>query len=252
MSKILLGEMTREEARERFAVCDLAILPVGSLEQHGPHLPLSTDAFDALYVSEKSVEKVSDPKPVVCPPINYGVSGYHMDFPGTITLSPQSLEQIVYEIGESLFMHGIRKLLIINGHGGNVPALKCAAQQLNHDLDLFVSVNSGEAWAKERKELFKGKNDVHSGEYETSTTLANRGHLVQMDKAVNGEMNFPSKYMEFEGDNIVAFKCRFKEITPTGVCGDATKADKERGQKLWNAAIKNTAELIEDLKRMKL
>ena len=85
MNKILLGEMTREDAKERFAVCDLAILPVGSFEQHGPHLPLSTDAFDAIYIAEKSVEKVSDPKPVVCPPINYGVSGYHMDFPGTIT-----------------------------------------------------------------------------------------------------------------------------------------------------------------------
>ena len=249
---ILLGEMTRDEAKERIKECDVAILPVGSLEQHGPHLPLDTDAFDAYWLAQKVAKKVAPPRPVVCPPINYGVSYHHMDFAGTLTIEPATLSNLTYEIGISLVKHGIRKILIINGHGGNTPALNCTAQRLNDETNILVCVESGNITAKEQKRLFKTKNDVHSGEYETSTSLANREELVRKDRIRKPEMKFLSRHLEFEGKNVVPFKYRVKDISKTGVLGDPTKANKKKGEKIWNLTIDALVKVVEDLKKIKV
>lgn len=250
MKKYLLEEMTWEEAQDKFKETDIAILPVGSLEQHGTHLPLSTDAFDAYWVAKESVKKVSPPKPVVLPPINYGMSYHHMGFPGTISLAPETLISVVYDIGGSLFTHGVKKLIIVNGHGGNTPALTCAAQRLAYDKNLLVFIDSGEIASKERKEIFKTPNDVHSGEYETSTSLANREQLVQLDKAVKEQIEFPTPYFGWVAANRIPWTFKTDELSKSGVLGDATIASKEKGVKLWEAHTKNLAEVIEQIKKL--
>ncbi|MDY7032547.1 MAG: creatininase family protein, partial [Thermodesulfobacteriota bacterium] len=143
-TSFVLGEMTWPEAKKLFQKVDVALLPVGSIEQHGPHLPLDTDAFDAQYLAHRVAEACSDPKPMVLPPILYGVSYHHEDFHGTIGISPETLSQLAYEIGMSSAGHGITKLVIINGHGGNSPALHLAAQMINRDAHIFTCVDTGE------------------------------------------------------------------------------------------------------------
>ncbi len=113
------AELSWPEAEEKLKKVDVALLPVGAIEQHGPHLPLDTDAFDAEYLAKRVAEKCSNPKPFVLPLIPYGVSYHHDDFMGTISVSNETLSKIVYEIGINLARQGIKKLVIINGHGDN-------------------------------------------------------------------------------------------------------------------------------------
>jgi creatinine amidohydrolase/Fe(II)-dependent formamide hydrolase-like protein len=248
---VLLGELTREAARKRFEKCDIAILPVGSLEQHGPHLPLDTDAYDAYWFAQQVAIRVKTPKPLVCPPINYGISYHHGDF-FDISISPTTLTNMVYEIGVSLAKYGVKKLVIINGHGGNIPALKCAAQLLNRDFNMFVCVDTGDCASKEIRKIIKTRDDVHSGEAETSTTLAIRSHLVDTEKIpINTNMRFPSQYLHYTGDNVISAALKIKDISESGVLGMPSKASAQKGKKIWAAAIKNFTSFIEDLKRWK-
>ncbi len=140
----LLGELTWPEAQERFRQVDVALLPVGAIEQHGPHLPLDTDAFDADYLAKRVAAACTDPKPLVLPLIPYGVSYAHDDFSGTLTVSPDTMARLVHEIGVSVARQGITKLVIVNGHGGNAPALHFAAQMINRDAHIFTCVDTGE------------------------------------------------------------------------------------------------------------
>ncbi len=248
----LLGELTWPEAQSRLKEVDVALLPVGSVEQHGPHLPLDTDAFDADYLAVKVAEACSDPKPLVLPPIPYGVSYHHEDFSGTISVSPETLSHMVYEIGMSAARHGITKLVIINGHGGNGPALNFAAQMINRDAHIFTCVDTGETSDPDVNALVETPNDVHAGEIETSTSLAARPGLVKLDTARKCIPQFSSRYLNFTSRRRVNWYIHTARISPDGVLGDPTKASREKGERIWNLMIKPLVELVEDLKCMTL
>ncbi len=138
-----LGEVTREVAKKRFKQFPIAILPVGACEQHGPHLPLDTDAFDAYYLAVEGAKKVSSPKPLVLPTLSYGVSLHHLAFCGTVSITPQTLMNIVYEIAESLAEHKVKALLVVNGHGGNTASLSAAGQLIKHKLKMEYYLYEG-------------------------------------------------------------------------------------------------------------
>jgi len=139
----------------------------------------------------------SSPKPLVLPVIPYGVSYHHEDFAGTISVSNNTLSQMIYEIGMSTAQNGIKKLVIINGHGGNTPALKFAAQMINQDAHIFTTVDTGETSDRDIGKLSETSNDVHAGEIETSTSLATRPHLVDMQKARKFVPEFSIEYLNF-------------------------------------------------------
>jgi creatinine amidohydrolase/Fe(II)-dependent formamide hydrolase-like protein len=248
----LLGELTWPEAKKRFEEVDVALLPVGSVEQHGPHLPLDADAFDAQHLALKVAEACKDPKPLVLPLIPYGVSYHHEDFSGTITISPDTLSQLVYEIGMSGARHGITKLIIINGHGGNSPALHFAAQMINRDAHIFTCVDTGETSDPDIEALAETPNDVHAGEIETSTTLAVRPELVRLKSARKFIPRFSSRYLDFTSKRSVGWYARVAKISPSGVLGDPTKASPEKGKKMWDLMVKNLVELVEDIKSLSL
>ncbi len=248
----LLGELTWPEAQVRLKEVDVALLPVGSLEQHGPHLPLDTDAFDAFHLAKEVASACSDPKPIVLPLIPYGVSYHHADFSGTVTISPKTLSQLVYEVGMSAARNGITKLMIINGHGGNIPALQFAAQMINRDAHIFTCVETGETSEKDLLALTETPNDVHAGEIETSTTLAVRPHMVRHDKKKKFIPRFSSRYLNFSSKRSVDWYARVAKISPTGVLGDPTKASREKGEKMWALMIKHVVEFVEDLKNISL
>jgi creatinine amidohydrolase/Fe(II)-dependent formamide hydrolase-like protein len=248
----VLGELTWPEAKERFKEVDVALLPVGSIEQHGPHLPLDTDSFDADYLARQVAEACNDPKPLVLPLIPYGVSYHHEDFRGTMSISNDALSRLVYDVGMSAARNGINKLIIINGHGGNTPALKYAAQMINRDTRIFTCVDSGESSEPDISAITETPNDVHAGEVETSTTLAIRPNLVQLDKARKFIPHFSSRYLNFTSKRSVEWYARTAKISKAGVLGDPNKASQEKGKRIWAIMIKNLVEFVEDLKSMTL
>jgi creatinine amidohydrolase/Fe(II)-dependent formamide hydrolase-like protein len=248
----MLGELTWPEAKARLAEVDLALLPVGAIEQHGPHLPLDTDAFDADYLSRRVAEACSDPKPLVLPMIPYGVSYHHDDFKGTISVGNESLSKMVYDVGMACARNGITKLLIVNGHGGNTPTLQFAAQMINRDAHIFVAVDTGETSDVDMAELCETPNDVHAGEFETSTSLAIRPDLVRMDRAQPFVPDFSSRYLDFSARHRVEWYAQTVKISPTGVLGDPTKASAEKGRQMWKIMVANLVELVEEIKGLTL
>ena len=243
---------TWTEMEEKLKVMDTAILPCGSIEQHGPHLPLDVDYFDSVYLANKVAEACSSPKPFVLPPIPYGVAYHHEDFAGTVSISNHTLSALVYDIGKSLAKNGIKKLIILNGHGDNSPTLLYAAQMINRDTGIFVCVESGETSDVDLYDLIETPNDIHAGEIETSTTLAIRPQMVKMDKAINETMNFGSSYLDFTSDRGVAWFVRTKILSDSGVMGNPTLATIEKGNKLWEIMIAHLVRFVEEVKKSKL
>ena len=248
----LLGELTWPEAEARFKQVDVALLPIGAVEQHGPHLPLDTDAFDADYLARRVAEACSTPRPFVLPPIAYGVSYHHQEFAGTLSVSPETQARLVYEIGLSVARCGITKLVMVNGHGGNAPALHLAAQMINRDAHIFTCVDTGETSDPDIHELLDAPNDVHAGEIETSTTLAIRPDLVKMNQAPCMVPEFSSRFLDFTSKRSVGWYAYTKKISSSGVMGDATRATAEKGEKIWELMTRRLVELVEDLRDLSL
>jgi creatinine amidohydrolase/Fe(II)-dependent formamide hydrolase-like protein len=251
-SSYLLGELTWPLAKERLKTTDTALLPVGASEQHGAHLPLDTDTWDATYLADEVARRCSDPKPLVLPAIAYGVSYHHEEFPGTLSISPETLSRMVYEIGMSAARHGVIKLIIINGHGGNGPTLQYAAQMINRDAHIFTCVDSGETSDADIADITETPNDVHAGEVETSTALATRPELVDMSLAKKAVPRFSSRYLDFSSRLRIEWYAHTGKLSKSGVLGDPTKASREKGERYWELMIGHLVNFVERIKGMSL
>lgn len=252
MRSYYLGELTWCDVEKFLKAHNVAVVPVGSCEQHGPHLPLDTDAYDAFWLSLRAAEKAQCA--LVAPPIYYGVSLHHIDFPGTLTLTPQTLEQLAYEVGICLTKHRFKKILFENGHGGNTPALEAAAQRIKAETDAFVAIDTVSLIPDFIEKFIETPYDAHAGEFETSTTLANREDFVVKERISKPQLTLPkSKYAKIglkETGPKVSWAFRTKEISNIGVIGDPTKASKEKGEKAWKLAIERLADLLTELDKM--
>ena len=248
----LWEQMTWQEIEERLTKVDTAILPCGSIEQHGPHLPVDVDYYDVVYLATKVAEACGDPKPFVLPGIPYGVSYHHDDFKGTLSVTNDALARFIYDIGISLARNGIRKLIILNGHGDNAPTLNFAAQMINRDAHIFVCVESGETSDKDLDAMVDTRNDIHAGEAETSTTLALRPHLVKMDRAGDATQEFGSRYLDFSSTRGVPWYVRTMKISTSGIMGNPLKATAEKGTRMWEIMIAHLVRFVEDIKNSKL
>jgi creatinine amidohydrolase len=152
----------------------------------------------------------------------------------------------------NLASNGIRKLIILNGHGDNVPTLTYAAQMINRDAQIFVCVETGETSDGDIYALIDSKNDIHAGEIETSTTLAVRPEVVRTDKMIAETMHFGSAYLDYTSDSGVPWYVRTRKISNSGVMGDPTKATAEKGKKMWQIMIAHLVEFVEEIKKSKL
>jgi creatinine amidohydrolase/Fe(II)-dependent formamide hydrolase-like protein/7-cyano-7-deazaguanine synthase in queuosine biosynthesis len=245
-------KMSWVEIEERLKLVDTAILPCGSIEQHGPHLPVDIDYFDAVYLAKKVAEACSAPRPFLLPPIPFGVSYHHDDFKGTISISNNALSQLVYDIGINLAKQGIKKLIILNGHGDNAPTLNYAAQMINRDAQIFVTIDTGETSDDDISRLIETPNDIHAGEIETSTTLAIRPDLVKMELAKDTTLGFGSTYLDYSSARSVPWYVHTKRITETGVMGNPTKASAEKGKRIWEIMIAHLVSFVEEIKSRNL
>ncbi len=246
------GHLTWPQIDRYLKTVDIALLPVGAIEQHGPHLPLDTDTYDADYLAHKVAEACTHPRPLVLPAVAYGVSYHHSDFKGTLSIRNESLSSLIYDIGMSAAGNGVRKLVIINGHGGNAPALNYAAQMINRDAHIFVCVDTGETSDVDIDTLVETHNDVHAGEIETSTSLAVRPHLVRMGEALQEIPRFSSRYLDFSSQRGVSWYAYTEKISESGIMGNPLLADAEKGKKIWEIMIAHLTALVEDLKQMSL
>lgn len=243
---------TWPEIEEYLKTVDTAILPCGAIEQHGPHLPVDIDYYDAKYMAFEVAKACNEPKPLVLPAIPFGVSYHHEGFKGTLSVTNEALSKFVYDLGMSLAKNGVKKIIILNGHGDNAPTLSYAAQMINRDAGIFVCVDTGETSDVDVSNLIETPNDAHAGEIETSTSLALRPELVQMDKALDATLSFGSNFLDFDDKRGVSWYVRTHKISESGIMGDATKATAEKGKQLWNVMIKNMVAFVESIKNTPL
>ena len=181
--RILLSELTRVESRV-IAEDGLLVLPIGATEQHGPHLPVGTDAMGAEHVARAAAHVLGDQFPIAVAPTQwYGSSPHHIPFGGTMSLSADTLLRVLMDLGRSLARSHFRRLFIVNGHGGNHELIAVAARDLALEEDIEVGACSW--WALASDELVAagaldiGRLPGHAGAFESSIVLALDPSLVR-------------------------------------------------------------------------
>jgi len=242
--KVLLHEMSWAEAKEYFTKNTIAILPVGSNEQHGPQNPLGTDHLIAKAIAEETAKRAG----VLClQVIPFGVSSHHKQFWVTIYISPKTFKNYVKETCLALNYYGVRKIVIVNGHGGNLYALMEMARELR-EKGIFTSVFQWwEAANKLFPDLFKPEERRHAAAEETSLNLALHSHFVDIDRAVDEE---PRKHRaQAEG---ITLPLNTVDYTSSGVFGKSTSASAEKGRVVFEAVVKELVEYVKLLKKTKI
>ena len=243
----LLEEMAWPEAQEALKSARLGLIPVGSLEQHGPHLGMASDAVLS-YEFTKSLAEAVHPKAVMTAPIAFGVSAHHMAFPGTVSIRPDTLIALAEDIGLSLSRHGITHVLFINGHGGNRDALGVATERLRfeHGVKAAHCLWPMLGWA-EGMQAASSTRVGHSCEFEVSIAMHLSPQHVKADRLGEGE--FIDTPLRHTGPLGVVVPRPFDEITANGAFEGAPKARPELGVIIVAAALGRLIEFIEDFLR---
>jgi len=241
----ILPEMTWPEAKEALAQARVALVPVGSFEQHGPNGTFEVDTGRA-YAFGKLLAARTYPDTLLAPAINLGVSYHHMNFPGTITLRPETFMAAVHDVVWSLQQHGVERFLILNGHGGNIASLGVAIVKLREELGVKVAWTSFTSLGREvLLENVTSEIHGHACEGEISQALFLAPHTVRREALAPGEVKgYPYRHLG-EVRNL-AYAYRFDEITANGALGDATKATVELGQAVVEAALVKAVEFLQD------
>jgi creatinine amidohydrolase len=240
----VLPEMTWPEAKEALARAELVLVPVGSFEQHGPHGTFELDTGRAVGFGRLLATRLY-PRVLLAPAVNLRVSYHHMNFPGSITLRPETFMAVLYDLVWSLQRHGIEKFLILNGHGGNIPALGVLIVKLREALGVQVAWTSFTSLAKEViQKRVTSDSKGHSCEGEISQAMVLAPHTVRSELLSPGEFKgYPYANLG-EGYNLAA-PYRFDEITSNGALGDATLASEELGQEIVETALNRAIEFLE-------
>jgi creatinine amidohydrolase len=251
-------DLTTKEFASLDAERTIAVLPVGAVEQHGPHLPVWVDSAINYGIVERAVPKIPDDLSVlVLPLMPVGKSDEHMAFPGTLSLSAETLIRVWTEIGESIHRTGIRKLVLFNSHGGQPQIMDIVARDLRVRLKMFVVTCS---WFSTGLPpgLFppsEVEHGIHGGAIETSMMLHLRPDLVRQAErrkfdSLSIEMAQEFKYLTPEGK--VGFGWQTQDLNLFGACGDATDADAARGGALVDHAARCLVELLGEVDRFPL
>jgi creatinine amidohydrolase len=232
----------------------IAVLPVAAIEQHGPHLPVSVDAAIVGGVVARVIALAPDDLPVTFLPLMpVGKSNEHIAFPGTLTLSAETLIRLWTEIGESVARAGIRKLVLLNGHGGQPQIMDIVARDLRVRLKMFVVALS--YWAVGMPEgLFpaaEAEHGIHGGSSETSLMLHLRPELVREEERrdfipASVAMAKDYKYLRPEGRG-VGFGWQTQDLHTSGACGNALDADAKRGHKIVEHVASRIVELLREI-----
>jgi creatinine amidohydrolase len=247
-----------EAARERGV--DAVLVPIGSTEQHGRHMPLDTDCFIARSLSARAAEAAAEEglDVLIAPTLNVTVSWYHMQFPGSMRLSTTTFLDVFREVCDSLVHHGFENLIAVNGHGGNIAALTVA---VNHYLETTGRrVFLVQWWDLAADVLAEIEGPmIHAEEAETSIALAlgqrvlederardafDRGAAVK--EAGHSWTSFGKYAMTHKGPGVVVPMDMLRDISASGVVGDATRASRKTGERIVEALVPRIVQVCKE------
>ncbi|WP_378942016.1 creatininase family protein [Mesorhizobium sp. ANAO-SY3R2] len=235
----------------------VAVLPVGATEQHGPHLPLSVDAAIANGIVEATIEKLpASSKALFLPTQAIGKSNEHARYPGTLTFSAQTLISMWCEIGDCVAASGVKKLVLLNSHGGQISTMDIVARELRirHDMMVF-SVNwFGQGMPEGVYSDHEMHHGIHAGDMETSVMLELHPDLVDMSKAQNFRTLTETFASDFKHISLSGAKpgWQIQDINPHGAAGNASAATAEKGRKTIDFAADRLVELLAEIERAPL
>jgi creatinine amidohydrolase len=245
-----LAELRSPQVSERLSARSIVLQPLGAIEQHGPHLPFDTDLVIASEVAEAAIAEYGDTYDAwLLPPLAYTKSNEHAWSAGTVWLSASTLLAVLDDIGRSVAMLPARKLVFVNGHGGNSALLNVANRELRlkYGLMTFLAhpgfpVDQG--GTAPESELGMG---VHAGIDETSLMLHLRSERVDMTRAERNvpEWLAPNRHVRFGGR--VSFGWLSNDFGPDGYIGDPTGATAERGKELFEGAVRGLGEALAEV-----
>lgn len=255
-------KLTWPEINQAITAQKIAICPIGSTEQHGPHLPLDVDVVCPQGVAHAAARLIPD-EVVVLPPFVHGYTAHVMDFPGTVNIHWQHFIDCIIDIGKSLAYHGFKKIIFLNGHGSNAPNLDLAARRVNLETDgeciacswwqlLTIDPDFLPSWRESR---YPG-GCAHAGELETSVYMYLDGNHVRKDKIKDGAIAFhvkqPSKFRWVDlfaagPGTPVSWTASYSD---TGVLGQAELATPEKGEQAVNEAAKQLAAMVQEFKAL--
>ncbi|MHB9287748.1 creatininase family protein [Halobacteriales archaeon Cl-PHB] len=227
------------------ADADLAILPVGSTEQHGPHAPLGTDHLSAAAVADRGAAEYPDDV-VVAPPIPVGIAAEHRQFTGTLWVQPDTFRSYVRETVQSLAAHGWDRVVVVNGHGGNTDALRECCGDLVRNGDVYaVPFTWFDAVDPSETDLPEGEGMGHGGPLETSLLYAIHPELVREERLAEAGEGAAAGWGEWSSGTNLAFDSA--EFSENGAVGDPREATAEVGEQLLDAAGTALANLLADV-----
>jgi len=258
LKSVWLQELTWEDVQDYLKVDDIIIFPVGSTEQHGPAGPLGVDSYAAIALAEDAAREAGV---LVTPPLWFGDSPHHLDFPGTISLQTETLVAVAKDVIRSLSRNGFKKFIVINGHKGtNIAGLTTACRSL-HQYELpnvFLALVDPMFLAKGISHI-KEAVEHHAGELEISHVWHKYPHLVKTEKLTSKHIDLEPILSPFVhkdllgkgGDSIDVFwnSREQKAFTPSGSYSDSSKASKEKGKQYHEYMVKNLVKFIDWLRQ---
>jgi len=244
-----LPRLSSPEIRDLPKENALVILPVGAVEQHGPHMPVMTDALIGEAVLTRTMELLpKDSNVWLLPPLSYGKSNEHLDFAGTISLSASTLLQVLLDIAASVKRSGFRRLLLLNTHGGNQDLLLVAAREIRIATDLMVFYISPGSLAGLADFVTEEEREfgIHAGDYETSLVMAVKPDWVRAGQRIREVPDVASyQYLTLEGK--IRFAWVMADISESGISGDATGATAEKGEIILGRIAAQLANALQEM-----
>jgi len=231
----------------------VALLPVGAVEQHGPHLPLSTDAVIAEEIAHRAAALVPEDLPLlVLPTMAVGKSNEHIDFPGTLTLSTRTLHDLWLELGESVARAGLRKLVLLNAHGGQPQIMEIVCRELRVTRRMFAVAANW--WSLGLPEGLvppeEQRHGIHGGTVETSMMLHLRPALVNMAEARDFRSVLPDLEARYERLRLIGGPSagwQAQDLHPAGVAGNAAAATAALGARIVGHVAEAFAKLLAEV-----
>ena len=246
-------EMTTRDFADSNTADWIAVLPVAAIEQHGPHLPVYTDTCINEGMIRRAIELVPEALPVTFLPVQaVGKSNEHISSPGTLTTTWETATRLWLDIGDSVHRAGIRKLIVVNSHGGNVPMVDIVTRELRVRHDMLVVAT---AWSRfgqpegisDPEEALYG---IHGGDIETSVMLHLRHDLVRMDLAEDfrsAQLDFIAEFQHLRAHGQSQFGWKAQDLNPKGTVGNASAATPEKGAAVVEHQVRGFVALCADV-----